>query len=275
MRTIGVVTVGRSDYSFYLPILREMQREPGLAVHLIVSGAHLSPEFGLTVRMIEGDGFTVGSRVEMLLSSDSPEGIAKSMGVGLIGFAQAYAQIRADLLLVLGDRFEMHAAALAALPFTIPVAHIHGGETTEGVIDEQVRHAVTKLAHLHFTAAEPFRRRLVLMGEDPRRVFCTGAPGLDGIARAGRIPQRELLAALGLPPALGRFGLVTYHPVTLSPGTAGKDARELAAALDAVDGVFWVITLPNAEAERVPPVGLAARQQFRRRLLQFTIADER
>jgi len=152
MRTIGVVTVARSDYGIYLPLLRLIQADPELRLHLLVAGMHLSPEFGLTVRTIEADGFAIAERIEMLLSSDTPEGIAKSIGLGLVGFAQAFARQRPDVLLVLGDRFEMHAAALAALPFKIPVAHVHGGDRALGQVDDALRHAITKLSHLHFAA---------------------------------------------------------------------------------------------------------------------------
>ena len=152
MRTIGVVTVARSDYGIYLPILRRIEADQRLRLHLIVGGMHLSPEFGLTVEDIERDGFEIGDRVEMLLSSDSPEGIAKSMGLGNAGFAQSYARKRPDILLVVGDRFEMHAAVVAALPFKIPVAHIHGGESTEGVCS-----FVTKTHHQRVASRHPHR----------------------------------------------------------------------------------------------------------------------
>jgi len=158
--TDGVVTVARSDYGIYLPLLRKILADPDLRLYLIVAGMHLSPEFGLTVKAIEADGFEIGERVEMLLSSDTPEGIAKSMGLGTIGFAQTYARFRPDILVVLGDRFEMHAAAVAALPFKIPVAHIHGGEVTEGAFDNALRHSLTKLCHLHFVSTEEYARRV-------------------------------------------------------------------------------------------------------------------
>jgi len=160
VRTIGVVTVSRSDYSAYLPVLRRIQEDPGLELYLIAAGMHLSPEFGLTVQAIEADGFEASERVEMLLSSDTPEGVSKSMGLGLIGFAQAYARVQPDVLLVLGDRFEMHAGVLAALPFKIPVAHIHGGEISEGAFDDALRHSITKLSHLHFVSTEEYARRV-------------------------------------------------------------------------------------------------------------------
>jgi UDP-hydrolysing UDP-N-acetyl-D-glucosamine 2-epimerase len=165
MRTIGVVTVARSDYTAYLPVLRRVQDDQDLRLYLFVGGMHLSPEFGLTVGDIEKDGFEIAARVEMLLSSDAPEGIAKSMGLGTIGFAQAFSRNRPDILVVLGDRFEMHSAAVAALPINIPVAHIHGGESTEGAIDESLRHSMTKLSHLHFVSTELYAQRVIQMGK--------------------------------------------------------------------------------------------------------------
>jgi len=192
VRTIGVITTSRADYGIYLPILRRIQADPELELHLMVTGMHLSPEFGSTVTSIEGDGFEIGERVEMLISSDTPEGIAKSMGLGTIGFSQAYARFRPDILVVLGDRFEMHAAALAALPFKIPVAHIHGGELTQGAMDDALRHSITKLSHLHFTATEDSRTRLLQMGEEPWRVIVSGAPGLDSLRSVKLLDRREL-----------------------------------------------------------------------------------
>ena len=174
-----MVTASRADYNIYSSVLRRLQADPALTLHLIVSGMHLSPEFGLTVDEIERSGFEVGERVEMLLSSDSPEAIAKSMGLGTIGFAQSYARLRPDILLVSGDRFEMHAAALAALPFKIPVAHIEGGDLTEGAIDDALRHCMTKLSHLHFVSTEESARRVIQLGEEPWRILITGAPSLD------------------------------------------------------------------------------------------------
>jgi len=198
LRTIGVVTVARSDYGIYLPVLRRILAEPDLRLHLIVSGMHLSPEFGLTVKAIESDGLEVGERVEMLVSSDTPEGVAKSMGLGTIGFSQAYTRRRPDVLLVLGDRFEMHAAVVAAVPLRIPVAHIHGGELTEGAIDDALRHSITKMSHLHFVSTETYSRRVIQMGEEPWRIVVSGAPALDNLERTELLSRSELENQLGL-----------------------------------------------------------------------------
>jgi UDP-hydrolysing UDP-N-acetyl-D-glucosamine 2-epimerase len=245
MRTIGVVTVARSDYGIYLPVLRKIAADPELKLRLIVSGMHLSPEFGLTVETIEADGFEIEDRVEMLLSSDTPEGIAKSMGLGTIGFAQVYARSRPDILVVLGDRFEMYAAALAALPFKIPVAHIHGGEVTQGAIDDALRHAMTKLSHLHFASTQDYARRLHQLGEEPWRVTVSGAPSLDNLGSIELLGVGELETRYGL--RLDRAPLlVTFHPVTLEYENSSYYMDELLAALDEV-GMPSVFTLPNAD----------------------------
>jgi len=245
MRTIGVVTVGRSDYGIYLPVLQRIQEEPELSLRLFVAGMHLSPEFGLTVREIERDGFEIAERVEMLLSSDTPEGIAKSMGLGTISFAQVYARSRPDILLVLGDRFEMHTAVVASLPFKIPVAHIGGGESTEGAIDEAMRHSITKMSHLHFVAIEAYAQRVIQMGEEPWRVVVSGAPALDNLNKINLLGREEMEKQYELdlkPPLL----LVTYHPVTLEYEQTETHIRELLAALEEVDGTI-VFTYPNAD----------------------------
>ena len=246
VRTIGVVTGSRADYGHLLPVLRKIREAPDLALHLLVTGMHLAPEFGLTVRQVEADGFALGDRIEMLLSSDTPDGIARSMGLGTIGFAQSFSRLRPDLLVVLGDRFEIHAAALAALPFAIPVAHIHGGEVTSGVIDDALRHSITKLSHLHFAATEESARRVIQMGEEPWRVEVCGAPGLDQLRTIQPLDADALSTEYDLvlqPPPL----LVTYHPVTLEPGQAERQVRELLGALEA-SGMPVVFTTPNADA---------------------------
>ena len=247
MRTIGVVTVARSDYGIYVPVLRKIQEDAALKLKLIVAGMHLSPEFGSTVDDIGNDGFEIGARVEMLLSSDTPEGIAKSMGVGTIGFAQAYASCRPDILVVLGDRFEMHAAVAATLPFVVPVAHIHGGESTEGLIDEPIRHSITKMSHLHFASTQHYANRIIQMGEEPWRVTTSGAPGLDNLYAMDLLPSSEIerLIGMSLQPAPL---LVTYHPVTLEYEETAFHISELLAALTAANRPV-VFTYPNADTQ--------------------------
>lgn len=245
MRTIAVITVGRSDYGIYLPILKRMQEEPSVNLHLVVAGMHLSPEMGLTVRDIEADGFAVGDRVQMSQPSDAPEAVARTMGLGTIGYAEVYQRVQPDIVLVLGDRFEMHAAAVAALPFKIPVAHVHGGELTEGAIDDSLRHSMTKLSHLHFVATDEYGRRVVQLGEEPWRVKVTGAPSLDNLGSINLLSREELEDKYGVklnPAPL----LVTFHSTTLESDDAAWQAEELLAALES-SGRPVVFTLPNAD----------------------------
>jgi UDP-N-acetylglucosamine 2-epimerase (non-hydrolysing)/GDP/UDP-N,N'-diacetylbacillosamine 2-epimerase (hydrolysing) len=257
MRVVGVVTSSRADYGIYLPVLRRIRDERELALRLLVTGMHLSPRFGMTVGSIEADGFEAAERVESLSDSDDPAAVAESMARGTAGFARVFARSRPDILVVLGDRFEMHAAALAALPFKIPVAHIHGGESTEGAIDDALRHSMTKLSHLHFTATREYGDRLVRMGEEPWRVTVSGAPSLDNLASVKKLAPAELEARFGLrvtPDTL----LVTFHPATLESGDAGCQADELLAAL-AASGRPVVFTMPNADTG-----GLAIRERIER-----------
>lgn len=245
MRTIGVVTGARSDYGIYAPLLRAILADPDLHLRLYVTGMHLSPEFGLTVRMIEADGFRIDERVEMLLSSDTPEGISKSMGLGVMGFAQVFARSRPDILVVLGDRFEMHAAAVAALPFKVPVAHIHGGEVTQGAIDDALRHSITKLSHLHFVALQTYAQRVMQLGEEPWRITVCGALSLDNLNSMQLLTPSDLESQYGVcldPPPL----LVTFHPVTLEYEQTEWQITELLAALEET-GLPVVFTLPNAD----------------------------
>jgi UDP-hydrolysing UDP-N-acetyl-D-glucosamine 2-epimerase len=245
MRTIGAVTVGRSDYGIYLPILRQIRAERDLRLLLYVSGMHLSPEFGSTATAIESDGFDIQERVEMLLSSDTPEGTAKSMGLGTIGFAQAYTRQRPDILLVLGDRFEMHAAVVAALPLKVPVAHIHGGELSEGAIDDALRHSITKMSHLHFVSTDLYAQRVIQMGEEPWRVVVSGAPALDNLTTIELLSRAKLEQQFGLN-LREPFLLVTYHPVTLEHEKTEAHMRDLLSALDAL-GMAVVFTYPNSD----------------------------
>ncbi len=245
-RTIGVVTVARSDYGHLVPLLEQIRTAPALRLQLFVGGSHLSERFGLTVAAIEADGWPITERIATPSEADAPADVAAAAAASLAGFARAFARHRPDLILVLGDRLEMLSAAVAALPLTIPVAHVHGGEVTEGAIDEQARHAITKLSHLHFPAAEPYARRILQMGEEPWRVHCCGAPGLDRLARLAVLSREELGRRIGLPlrrPTL----LVTFHPVTLEPGETAHHVDELAAALGAAEGDM-VITYPGADS---------------------------
>ena len=181
MRKICFVTGSRAEYGLLYWLMKEIQSDVSMELQLIVTGMHLSPEFGLTYKEIEKE-FSINKKIEMLLSSDTPIGISKSMGLAQISFAEAYADLNPDIVVVLGDRFEIFSAASAAMIARIPIAHIHGGETTEGAFDEAIRHSITKMSHLHFVSAEAYRQRVIQLGEDPQRVFNFGAPGLDNIS---------------------------------------------------------------------------------------------
>ena len=245
-RRVCIVTGTRAEYGLLRWVMRGVQQTPGLALQLLVTGTHLSPEFGLTYREIEGDGFTIDAKVEMLVSADTASGTAKSMGLGLIGFGDAFERLKPDLIVLLGDRFEVLAAAAAALVAGIPVAHLHGGETTEGAFDESIRHAVTKMSHLHFVAAPEYRQRVIQMGEQPERVFLVGGLGTDAITRLALLDRTALEAALGQ--SLGaRNLLITFHPVTLEAQSAEQQMAELLAALDTLPDTRLLFTMPNAD----------------------------
>jgi UDP-hydrolysing UDP-N-acetyl-D-glucosamine 2-epimerase len=245
-RKICVVTGSRAEYGLLYWIIKGIQDDPALILQLVVTGSHLSQEFGLTVRDIERDGFPIAERVEMLLSSDTERSVATSMGIAMIGFAQAYDRLQPDVCVVLGDRFEIFAAVASAVPFRIPVAHIHGGEATEGAMDELFRHSITKMSHIHFTATEPYAARVVQMGEQPENVFCFGAPGLDSIKKIKLLTRGALAKGLEIP-ANKKWGVVTYHPETLSRDASEKDIDELLTALTAFKDLFWIVTMPNAD----------------------------
>lgn len=246
MRSIGVVTTSRADYSLYRPLLAQLQDDPELRLRLYVSGSHLVPEQGMTRDLIKADGFEVAEHVESLVASDSPEAIAKSMGLTTLGFAQAFSREQPHLLVVLGDRFEMHAAAVAALPFLLPIAHIHGGELTLGAIDDGFRHSLTKLSHLHFTSAEPYADRIRQMGEEPWRVTTCGALSMDALRVAPLLSEEEFAARFGLPFRPG-FILATLHAATLECRSPDEQIGELLAALRALERPV-LFTASNADA---------------------------
>lgn len=246
VRRICIVTGSRAEYGLLRWTMEDLRQMPGIELQVVVTGMHLSPEFGLTYRAIENDGFPIARKVEMLLSSDTPNGIAKSMGLGMIGFADAFEQLEPDIVFLLGDRFEILAAAAAALVARIPVAHAHGGELTEGAFDESIRHAVTKMSQLHFVAAEEYRQRVIQLGEQPEHVHLVGGLGLDNIARLPLLDRQALESALDFP--LGRRNLlVTFHPTTLEPQGSEREMAELLAALAELEDTHLIFTLPNAD----------------------------
>lgn len=246
-KRICVVTGSRAEYGVMYWLLHDLRADPEIDLQLIVTGMHLAPEFGLTVREIEKDGFPISRRVEMLLSSDSSGGIAKSIGLGVIGMSDAFEQLKPDFVLVLGDRFEILAAAQASLIHNIPLIHLAGGDTTEGAFDESIRHAITKMAHVHFVTNEESARRVRQMGEDPRYIHMVGSLGLDHLRRTALLDGVALEAALDAHVGTRNL-LVTFHPVTLESGRTEEQFEELLAALDALDHdvTLW-FTRPNAD----------------------------
>lgn len=245
-RKVCIVTGTRAEFGLLRWLMQEVQREPVLELQVIATGMHLSPEFGMTYSEIEKAGFSIDAKVEMLLSADTASAVTKSMGLGLIGFADAYAHLTPDLIVVLGDRFEILAATSAALIAGIPVAHLHGGETTEGAFDEAIRHSITKMSHLHFVAAEDYRRRVIQLGEQPERVFLVGGLGIDAIKRITLLEREALEASLDF-----KFGrknlLITFHPVTLEGVSSQQQMAELLAALDELTDTNLIFTMPNAD----------------------------
>jgi UDP-hydrolysing UDP-N-acetyl-D-glucosamine 2-epimerase len=247
-RRVAIVTGGRADYGLVRPIYRAIAAHPDLEALIIAAAAHLSAAHGGDSSVFAADGIPVAAQVPLLAAGDDAMAIARSIGTGVGGFADAIAAVRPDFLVLVGDRFEILAAACAALALRIPIAHVHGGETTEGAFDEQIRHAVTKMAHLHFAAAEPYARRIVAMGEEPWRVHVCGAPGLDNLATVPVLSRAETMAALGLTADAVPL-LATWHPVTLD----GHDSS------DGLDGLLSVLsdrtepivfTAPNADDGR-------------------------
>jgi UDP-N-acetylglucosamine 2-epimerase (non-hydrolysing) len=258
VRRIGVLTATRAEYGLLSGLLQEIEQRPDMELQLLVTGAHLAPAFDHTVGLIEADGFRASATMEVLLSSDTGVGAAKSLALAVMGVAEALDRLRPDVLVLLGDRYETLAAAEAALLLGVPVAHIGGGESSEGAIDESLRHAVTKLSHLHFVAAEPFARRVVQLGEEPGRVHVVGALGIDNIVRLPLLDRARLEEDLGI--QLGKPTiLVTYHPVTLSRDGTAAGLEALLAALDAWPRASVVVTAPNAD-----PGGHSIRRQVER-----------
>lgn len=246
-KKVLAITGSRAEYGLLYWVLHDLHASPDFDLQLVVTGMHLAPEFGLTVREIEKDGLPIARRVEMLLSSDTPGGVVKSMALGLIGMSDAFEQLRPDLVLVLGDRFEIFAAVQAAMVHNIPVVHIAGGDTTEGAFDESIRHSITKMAHLHLVTNELSARRVRQLGEDPKHIFVVGSPGLDYLRRRSLLGKAALEESLGAP--LGRRNLlITFHPVTLEDLTGVRQQEELLAALQSlsVDTTLW-FTHPNAD----------------------------
>jgi GDP/UDP-N,N'-diacetylbacillosamine 2-epimerase (hydrolysing) len=246
-RKICIITGTRAEYGLLYWLMKEIESDKDLELQLIVTGMHLSPEFGLTYKEIEKE-FKIDKKIEMLLSSDTPVGISKSMGLAQISFAEAFNELAPDIVVILGDRYEVFSAASAAMVSRIPIAHIHGGEVTEGAFDESIRHSITKMAHLHFTATEEYRRRVIQLGEYPDRVFNVGAMGIENIKKLKLLNKEEFEKSINF--KLNKKNiLVTFHPVTLEKNSAGKQFKELLDAIDELENTNIIFTKANSDTE--------------------------
>jgi len=246
-RKICVVTGTRAEYSLLYWLMKEIEDDNDLELQLIVTGMHLSPEFGLTYKEIEKN-FKIDKKVEMLLSSDTPVGISKSMGLAQISFAEAFENLDPKIVIVLGDRYEIFSAVSAAMIARIPIAHLHGGETTEGAFDESIRHCITKMSHLHFTATDEYKNRVIQLGEHPNRVFNIGGMGIENIKRLKLLNKKEFEKSINF--KLNKKNIiVTFHPVTLEHSTAKKQFRELLKAIDELTDTHIIFTKANSDTD--------------------------
>lgn len=245
-RKICVVTGSRAEYGILRPLIEEIKNDAGLKLQLIATGMHLSPEFGLTYKEIEKDGFVIDEKIEILLSSDTPVGVSKSMGLAMISFAEAYERLKPDIIVGLGDRFELFSAVVSALVGRIPVAQLSAGDVTEGAIDESLRHSITKMSHLYFTTTEEYRRRVIQLGENPERVFNVGALALDNIKRLKLLSKEALEKEINF--EFNKYNLlVTFHPVTADNDVSENSFRNLLAALDELKNTNIIFTKANAD----------------------------
>ena len=247
MKKICVLTATRAEYGLLSPLIKKLRYEPEFDIRVVVTGMHLSPEFGLTYKEIESDGVEIDRKIEMLLSSDNPSAVTKSMGVALVGFADYFAESRPDALIVLGDRYETLAVCIAAMNARIPIFHIHGGEITEGAIDDAIRHCITKLSYLHFTSTEEYRKRVIQLGEEPDRVFNVGALGVENALSVEKMSQEELERSIRW--ELGEsYAVLTFHPVTLDEQDPKEQVNELLMAIDEFPQIRFLATKANADA---------------------------
>ena len=246
-RKICIISGTRAEFGLLTRLMMLIKNHDKLELQIILTGMHLSPEFGLTYKEVEEKGFKIDSKVEMLLSSDTDISIAKSMGIGMIGFADSLQRLNPDIIVILGDRFEIFSVAATATALRIPVAHIHGGELTEGAFDDSLRHSITKMSHIHFVAAEEYRNRVIQLGEQPSKVFNVGGMGVDSIKNTNLLSTKQLESSLGL-----KFGeknlLIAFHPITLEETTFSiGQLKELLCALDEFNNFTLIFTIPNAD----------------------------
>ncbi len=246
-RKLCVVTGARAEYGLLRWLMDGINKSTKLDLQIIATGMHLSPEFGLTYQEIENDGFKIDKKIEMLLSADTSSSISKSTGIGLIGFADIFNELNPDIVIVLGDRYEILAASLSAMFENIPIAHIHGGETTVGAFDEAIRHSITKMSWWHFVAADEYEKRVIQLGENPKRVFNVGGLGVEAIKKTNLLSKDEVMIKTGI-----KFGeknlLVTYHPVTLNNKNSQQDFKSLLDVLSETKDIYLIFTMPNADS---------------------------
>lgn len=246
MKKICVVSGTRAEYGLLKPLIKRIQDDNGLELQLVVTGMHLSPEFGLTYKEIENDGFKINEKVEILLSSDTSSGISKSMGIAMISFSEVFERLQSDMLIILGDRYEVFAVAAVAMNFKIPIAHIHGGESTEGVVDEAIRHSLTKMSYLHFTSENEYRKRVIQLGEDPKRVYNVGAISRDSISMVNLMPKEELEKEIKMK-FDNKVALLTFHPTTLEKDTSKIQFNNILQALDEFRDLKVIFTKANSD----------------------------
>lgn len=249
MRKICVITGTRAEFGLLYCTIKAIEEHKDLQLQLIATGMHLSPEFGLTYKDIEKAGFTIDKKIEILLSSDTPIGISKSMGLAMISFSEAFAELKPDIVLVLGDRFEIFSAVSAAMIARIPVAHCHGGEATEGLIDEAIRHSITKMSQIHFCATEIYKKRIIQLGETPNRIFNVGALGLENILKLKLLSKEAFEASINFKLDKKYAFLVTFHPVTLEKATSSEQIQQLLDALDKIEDCKIIFTKANSDTD--------------------------
>lgn len=246
IKKICVVTGTRAEYGLLKPLIETINNKKEYELKLVVTGMHLSPEFGLTYKSIENDGYNIDEKIEILMSSDTSVGTTKSMALAMISFSEYFNRTKPDLLIVLGDRYEIFSVSIAATLAHIPIAHLHGGETTEGAYDEVFRHSITKMSYLHFASTKEYANRIIQLGEEPQRVFDVGAIGVENIVKMKLMSLSELEESIGFKLDVP-FGLVTFHPVTLESGTSREQVTELLNSLDKFKNMKFIITKANSD----------------------------